>query len=151
MTLFNCPMIPLSEFPAHLSSLTLADWQPLIDLIPVVEQTDVFGKEGEIKVNEDGVFILPYWEPAEVVIKFESLCYELGIVIEFDWPGWNEGRELVNGDFAKIGNLDLLTLCKLITAIIRNDRFCDGALIASFQYGCMPSILRRLRALVSHR
>lgn len=142
-------MIPLSEFPAHLNSLTREDWQPLIDLIPEFEQTKDFGKEGEFGLTEEGIKILPYWEPAEVVSKFSELCYKLGIVLEFDWPIWDEGRELVNGDLSKIDILDLMTLCKLITAIIRSDRFCDGALINSFENGCMPTILRRLRDLVS--
>ncbi len=140
-------MTTLSEFPAHLNSLTQEDWQPLVDLIPEIERTTVFGKESGFELIEPGVHTLPYWEEADIVRRFSDLCYRLGIVINFDWPCWDEGRELVNVDLSKINNLDLLTLCKLITAIIRNDRFCDGALISSFENGCMPTILRRVRDL----
>lgn len=148
--MMTAQMISLSDFPSHLATLTKADWQPLFDLIPEIEQTIVFGEEKGFELIEPGVRTFPYWEQSGVVVNFEKRAYDLGLVINFDWPKWDEGRKFASGDHSKIDNLDLITLCKLITAIIRNDRFCDGALIESFETGFMPRILKRMRDLIQN-
>ncbi|MCK5820321.1 MAG: hypothetical protein KAH17_00480 [Bacteroidales bacterium] len=141
-------LIELSELPELLSSLTLNDWQPLLDLIPDIEQSTTFGTlQGGDEV-EDDVFSFPFYAPSPVVEKFEELCYKLGIIVDFDWPGWDEGRELASGDQSQIRNLDLVTSCKLITAIVRNNRFCDGVLVGAFESGLILSVLKRMQKLL---
>ena len=44
---------------------------------------------------------------------------------------------------------DLITKCKLITAIVRNDRFCEGALVAAFESGLILKILKSMEKEVS--
>ena len=51
-------MISLSEFPAYLNSLTRAEWQPLIDLIPEIDQTTVSGKESGFDPTESDIQLL---------------------------------------------------------------------------------------------
>jgi hypothetical protein len=139
----------LHEFPAHLDSMTKNDWQPLLDLIPELEKTMKFGKvEGGEKI-EPGVFSMPYSNPSAVVWKFEQLAYEIGIVIDFPWMEWEEGRKLASADnLSIIDGLDLITCCKLITAILRNNRFCDGALVDFFESEVGLRVLRRMKEVV---
>lgn len=52
------------------------------------------------------------------------------------------GRLIEANHFA---NLDLLTLRKLLTAIIRNDRFCEGALLSALESGTIQKIIRPMQ------
>jgi hypothetical protein len=113
-------------------SLGPDDWHPLFALIPEIEQTTNFGEDS--------------FSP--VIFKFLDLCYRLHLVIDFNWPDWNEGRALTSPNNPALRTIDLLTACKLLTAIIRNDRFCEGALSAAFEEGLIRKILYRIRELV---
>ena len=41
--------------------------------------------------------------------------------------------------------IDIPKKCKLVTAIIRNDRFCEGALISAFESGLILKILKSIK------
>ncbi len=47
-----------------------------------------------------------------------------------------------NFDFDSV---DIPTKCKLITAIVRNDRFCEGALVSAFESGLILKILKSIK------
>ncbi len=51
-----------------------------------------------------------------------------------------------NFDF---GTTDILKKCKLITAIVRNDRFCEGALVSAFESGLILKILKSIEKEIS--
>jgi hypothetical protein len=140
----------LRDFPAHLASLTPADWKPLLDLIPEIEKTTIFEVEDDRTVFQDGDRIIYPCSEIELVSSFRDAAYATGIVIDFDWPGWDEGRKLASGSLEAIDKLDLITLCKLVTAIIRNDRFCDGELVSCFESGLMQRVLRAIRKIVQN-
>lgn len=140
--------IKLEDFPAYLKCLGPDDWRPLLELIPEIENAEVFGEEKGGGLIEPGVYSFPYWDQSALVSKFVQLAYQLRIVIDFNWPAWDEGRKLAAADNPKLDSMDLLKACKLITAIIRNDRFCDGALVSSFKNGLMPKILYRIREIL---
>jgi len=140
--------IDLTDFPAYLESLTRDDWQPIFGLIPEIEKAEDFGSVEGGEEIEPGVFEFPYSSPSALVSRFEKLAYELNIVIHFNWAGWDEGIELLSGDQTRLDNIDLITCCKLITAILRSNRFCDGALIEFFESGFALRVLRRMEELV---
>ncbi len=126
----------LHEIQSHLDQMTKNDWQPLFDLILEVEKEKEFGKVEGGKEIEPGVFSIPYSVPSAVVSKFEQLAYEIGIVIDFPWMEWKEVRKLADADdLSKIDDIDLITCCKLITTILRSDRFANGALLNFFKVG----------------
>jgi hypothetical protein len=141
-------LLKLPELKNYLESLKPSDWKPILDLIPEIENTKDFGHLYDDDDEDSEVLTFPFYIEAPVVREFEKHCYELGIVIDFDWSKWDEGRELLSGDKSVIETLDLITLCKLITAIIRNDRFCDGALIGAFEDGLILRILMKMKDLV---
>jgi len=143
----NDEFIKIDSFPQYLESLKPKDWQPLLDLISEIEKTQVFGEEkGGVEIKP-GLYTLPYWDHVPVISKFIDLAYHLRIVIDFDWPNWDKGRELASPDNTELDSIDLLTACMLFTALIRNDRFCDGALVTSFESGLILRILNRIKEL----
>ena len=71
--------------------------------------------------------------------------YENELVVSFDWSAWDEGREWYkNSNESKYEALDIPTALKLLTAVMRNDRFNEGALVSAFESGDFPKIINKL-------
>jgi hypothetical protein len=115
----------------------------LLDLIPLIENTLVFGEWKGGEKNQDGAITMPWCMSAPIVAEFLDTVYAIPIGISFNWPEWDEGREIARTDF-DFDTVNLVTKCKLITAIVRNDRFCEGALISAFESGLILKILKSI-------
>ena len=126
----------------HIETINSYDrrhWQPLLDLIPEIEATDKF----EMMVDSEySIFERLPWAP--VVEEFVHLAYKLGVVINFDWGKWDDGRKMASTEDFNFDSIDIPTKCKLITAIIRNDRFNDGVLISAFESGLILKIIQSI-------
>ncbi|MBK8516537.1 MAG: hypothetical protein IPL55_09735 [Saprospiraceae bacterium] len=62
----------------------------------------------------------------------------------FDWASWSEGKSiLLNADFV-YNTLDVISLCKLLTTIIMEDRFNEGYLVSCFEKGIVLKIITAL-------
>ena len=95
----------------------------------------------------------PYWPYLVMVIvnySFSSIStssislFELQIIINFDWGSWEEGRKMAYDENFNFDTIDIPTKCKLITAVVRNDRFCEGALVESFESGLILKLLKSI-------
>ncbi len=129
----------------RIEKLSKDDWARLFSLIPQIESTDNFVESSgfiENKEDQDNFIFSPIIE-IKVVLDFEKIMYRLGLVIPFNWSKWDEGREIVKkGNYR---NLDSITLLKILTAFIRNNRFCDGALVGRFEDRSIEKILKELK------
>ena len=97
------------------------------------------------KKLESGANTMPYTEQSELIQEFVQFMYDYDLVINFDWAGWQEGREWFASDNeSKYDDLDIETSLKLLTAIIRSDRFNEGALVRAFEDGAIPKITAEL-------
>jgi hypothetical protein len=78
-----------------------------------------------------------------VYVTWEDHC----IIRGFDWPSWkDEGkRYLAPGG---VEGADLETCRKLLTVIVRQDRFVDGSLSGHIGEGLASRIVRRIAELV---
>lgn len=132
-----------------INAFTHQDWQPLLALIPKIENTSNFGEWSGGNKGEEGVIQVPYCVPAPIVSQFLEIVYAIPIIISFDWGAWDEGRTIASDENFDFDATDLLTKCKLITAIVRNDRFCEGALVSAFESGLMLKILKSIEKEVS--
>lgn len=130
-------------------AFTHRDWQLLLDLIPEIENTRSFGEWAGGDTNEEGVIQFPYFMPTNIVSRFLKILYSIPIIIAFDWGAWDEGRKIASDATFNLDNTDLLTKCKLITAIVRNDRFCEGALVSAFESGLILQILKSIEKQIS--
>jgi hypothetical protein len=127
-----------------INSFTKEQWKPLLDLITIIEKTEKFGEVGGGEQDSDGVFTMPYSIPSDIVCRFEEIVYEIPVIINFDWSAWGEGREMLNNKDFDLNTIDIPTKCKLITAIVRNNRFCDGVLVDMFEKGVILKILKSI-------
>jgi hypothetical protein len=132
----------------HIESLTKADWQPLFDLIPEMEKTESFGTWEGGGTDENSAIHLLYAVAEPVIGAFRELIYKMGIVVSFDWAAWDEGREMANTEHFDFDTVDVFTKCKLITAIARSDRFCEGALLDAFESGVILVLLKSIQRQV---
>lgn len=126
-----------------INSYTEQDWQPLLELIPKIEKIDKFGDDSEaMKLLKQGIIDMNPYEEHPIVQQFRDVVYSIPIMINFDWAAWDEGREIVSNEDFDYDSIDIPTKCKIITAIVRNDRFCSGRLIEAFESGMMLKVLK---------
>ena len=138
-------MTELKDLEDRLKKISNSNWAKLFRLIAEIERTTSFGEmEGGDK-NRDGSMTMPYVNPTKVVDDFLKISYEIGIIPVFDWTSWSEGRELINDRKTDYSKLNTVTLCKLLTVIIRADRFNEGFLVSCFENGIILKILKGLK------
>jgi uncharacterized protein DUF6508 len=142
-------MIKLENFSQHVESVKPDEWGRLLFLLPEIEQTKIFGviKGGGVSL-EDGSISMPFWENSEIINKFTTAVYELELIPVFDWTSWDEGKLMLNNSSQDFNNLDLITLCKFFTLIIRADRFNEGYLTSNFENGNIAKILKAIKLKV---
>ena len=69
---------------------------------------------------------------------------DVGYSAEIEAESEEEAWEIACNDDFDHDTLDLPTKCKLITAIVRNNRFCDGVLVSAFESGLILRILKSI-------
>lgn len=135
----------LKNISSTIENISKKNWDKLFKLIPDIEKTKDFIQSGGIvddPNNPDGFMITPIIEK-KIVWDLEKTLDELNLLIAFDWSNWDEGRKIAsNQDFE---NKDTVTLLKLISAFIRNNRFCDGALAEKFENKSIEKILKQIK------
>lgn len=136
------------NYREKIDSFNKQDWQHLFDLIPGIESTSKFGQIVGDK-NEGGIIQMPYWIENPLVSEFKKIVYELPLIVSFDWGSWNEGQQMLNIETFDFDTTDIPTKCKLITTIVRSDRFCDGVLISAFDSGVILNILRSIQKQIN--
>lgn len=97
----------------------------------------------------DGVIQMGWYDLSDMGQAFVSEMYELGWVYAFDWRAWLEtpdGRRLSSGP-APIASASADDLQRLITAILRSERFGDGQIEGAFESGILLAIALRARVL----
>lgn len=128
-----------------IQSYTLEDWRPLVKLIPEMERTRKFGWWVTEKGDPDHLPVAPYIQHGELVDTFLKVVYALPIIIDFNWMEWREGIRMVSDTRFDYDTVDIPTKCKLLTALIRNERYCEGYLLGSFQSGVVLRIVKSIK------
>lgn len=133
------------------SELRDENWDRLVTINNRIQSHEgAWGKTQGGEADSDGVIEMPFWVSDPLVSEFVTFMYANDLVVNFNWSAWSEGREwFKSSDASKYDTLDVPTALKLLTAVIRNDRFSDGALVSSFESGDFPKIISRLIELRS--
>ena len=135
-----------NNYKEIINSFNKQDWKPLLDYISKIENVETFGASSEAKnLLEDSIVLNPQYVKNKVVNEFREIVYSIPIIIDYNWGGWDEGRKMADSKTFDYDTIDIPTKCKLITAIVRNDRFCDGALVSAFESGLILKILKSIQ------
>lgn len=134
------------EINTKVSALTPENWSELQDLYErVIKHKGSFLSEGGGEEIEPNVIEMPYTIEAPIVAEARKFFYDNGLVIPFDWSEWSEGRAMFRKEGEdKFNNTSLTDVIKLFTAVIRNDRFNDGAWADIFETGDGAKLLKQL-------
>ena len=144
-------MIEIEDFQKHLETLKTKDWKRLFDLLPQIEKTEKFGEIKGGEKLENGSMADFYWSWSEIVDKAFNVITELNLNPIFDWSSWKEGKSFLNDNHFDYSELDTITLCKLLTTIIRADRFNNGFMISCFESGIITKIIKGLQKNVNSK
>ena len=133
--------------------MDLADrLRPLADLTSILEAPDAdFGHWHASDTTADGVIHTPWFEfgPAADAVR-AAVAQGEWMLIGFDWMTWlrtDEGQAL-RDDADAVTTATPDQLAKLLTAIIRSDRFVEGSMAGAFESGLLARIARRAAALL---
>ena len=77
--------------------------------------------------------------------KLHETLYELKLIFNFKWMAWNSGWKNINDTNFDYSNSSLLDLSMYLTAIFRQDRFCDGTIEGNFKNGTLDKIFNKLK------
>lgn len=76
--------------------------------------------------------------------EFNDYCYTELFVIGFDWAHWNEGRAFLKSNKSDFNKVDEAFCYKLLTGILKSDRFNDGLLLSHMENGNLIILFERL-------
>ena len=119
--------------------------------VPIVEAPDFEpGRWHDSERRSDGVWTMPYYERSPAADSFLRAVGESGMLLTgFDWPSWakTEEAKALHGDREVLARATADELAMLLTALVREDRFNEGALGDSFESGIMTAIAQRAKEL----
>ena len=111
------------------------------------ESTDFsFGEWEPSRTDAGGRTSMPWYRFSPAADAF--LRDAGGLMEPFDWPAWlgtPEGARL--RDPAAVAGASEVDLSRLLTAIVRSDRFTEGSLAGAYDSGLLIAILRRAKQL----
>lgn len=93
------------------------------------------------------LFAMPVWsDPSRAadgeVAEMLGHFHDLGLVVPFDWPGWYRPDRYLAGE--GLASAPVADAVRLLTAYVRGDRFCDGALLGGATDGSIPAAIGSL-------
>jgi len=97
-----------------------------------------------------GSFSAPWFALSETAEQFVADCYAHGWVLKgFDWAAWAQTRrtQALRDDLAMVASATEHELAQLLTVVIRQSRFVEGALAGAFENGLILGILKRAEQL----
>jgi hypothetical protein len=108
-----------------------------------------FGRWEEPEDATPGVITLDYFLISRTGQEFIRACYDHGWVINFDWPEWKgtEEAKSLRDEEEVLNQADPEQLAKLLTVLIRQERFVDGALNSAYESGLLVGILIRAKEI----
>ena len=142
--------VSLVIFESHLETIDKHAWEKLWKMIPVIEQTKQFGTWEGMSCIGSGIQ-MPYFVAGPLIEEFVDLVEDMQLLVDYDWTSWKLGRYAVEHLEFHEGDFDIVDLCKLITMILRSNRFKEGLTGACFEKGLMVQILKSLKAEVETR
>jgi hypothetical protein len=126
--------------------------QALANFLPIFEQPGFeFGEWSENPKSESGVIVLPHYSWSDAAQSFVSMAYDMGwVLLDYAWPAWKGTDEAINlrDDPAALAAAAPEQLARLLTVLIRQDRYIEGALGSAYKSGLLTGIVRRAAALV---
>jgi hypothetical protein len=126
----------------------------LADLVPILEAPDADFGHWVLPAPVDGVHSFGWFEFGPTAEAWRAGVGRGGWVIGgFDWRTWlesDEGRTFRDRP-ETVSTATSEDLARLLTAIVRSDRFVEGSIEGAFESGLLARIARRAAVLLDER
>ena len=123
----------------------------LADFWPVFANPKfVWEIEKGIEPKVKGEFIMPQRIWDKEATAFHNMVYKEEWVVDYDWTEWvntEEFKKMMESPNG-IETATSVQLAKLITALVRKERFCEGTLSEASSTGLLERITRRASQLI---
>jgi hypothetical protein len=125
--------------------------EALAAFLPVFDSPDfVFGQWADARTAAGGTLQFPHFDMSPEAEAFLAEVGRGGWIIDgFDWKAWNGTPEAVGlrrGDGFE--RATPIALARLLTALVRQDRFVEGTLVEAHEAGLLRRIVSRAAELV---
>lgn len=125
-------MTPLHNFDNHLQSITKEQWSNLFVLVDQLHHPKVNNGVKSIETHQ------LMFDTIETIIS-------LGLLVKFDYTKCKLiDQVLVSNNY---DDLDILSVCKILTVIIRKDKFVYNTIQCYFEMGTLTKLLQHLKYL----
>ena len=123
----------------------------LADFCPVFANPKfVYETQDEVK-EKKGVITMPSSSLSPEAKAFNKMIYQEGWILDgFDWPEWaqtDEFKDLFSKPEA-LAKASSHQLAKLLTALTRKERFCEGTMASACSDGLLARITHRASMLL---
>jgi hypothetical protein len=100
--------------------------------------------------DADGAIRMPFVEFSPEGRRFVEEMYAHEWVYPFDWMAWASTPEaqVLIADPRQIAGASAEDLARLLTTVIRGDRFSEGEIAGAYERGTLTAIALRARALL---
>lgn len=119
---------------------------------PALEGRMDFGSWAGGQRLDDGSIQMPWFAFSDEAQAFIQSLNAAKWVQPFDWMAWlstPEGRRLMS-DPSEVEDASTEQLTRLVTALVRQDRFAEGALAEAYESGMLAAIARRAEELAAN-
>ncbi len=96
---------------------------------------------------EPGVLQMPWFECSPAVRAWERALYDRHIVCEYGEDGWHEHFAEIVENPALLQSAGLTTIRRVLTTVVRGERFSGGYIEAMFEAGVAQAAMERLGEL----
>lgn len=84
---------------------------------------------------------------ADELDAFVDACYADGVVLVFDWTEWRDQGHVLLETSGAMERATLDDLQRVLTLLIRQDRFAEGTLAHAVEQGWIHRVLDRMRVI----
>lgn len=135
-----------SENPAIESALRAARpeaWQRLWSAVDEVLREDPQSQASWRFENSDGSLSMPHVDYSDAIQLMTQAVCEVDAIVGFPWMKW-DFRSVYPGGRG-LDTAPVADAARVLTAVVRGERFSDGTILAALGDGTLPSALQRLR------
>ncbi len=125
-------MTSLHNFSNHLQSITKEQWDNLFVLVDQLHHSKINNGVKSIETHQ------LLFDAIETIIS-------LGLLVKFDYTKCKLVDQVLESN--NYNDLDTLDVCKILTVIIRKDKFVFNTIQTYFEMGVWTKLLERLKYL----
>ncbi|MBI4934326.1 MAG: hypothetical protein HY828_10635 [Actinobacteria bacterium] len=116
-------------------------WVRLLDAIDVLGLVDHYGvwRGGMTIEGDDGVVDMPWVDYVDEVDRLVQALHEVNAIVDVDSIEMDTARQMVTSDPSNVTET-----VRMISTIVRVDRFSEGQLLRALNEGTLQVLVRRL-------